>query len=149
LPEGLFPQPAPVAALSGHRADDRPAEYPSFPAGHAVQAYLISYLLAYSLPKLPQQYAPEDNLEGASGVLFDLAERVSVNRIVAGLHYPTDIVAGRALGRACFKALTRVNALWSLENLTGKLDDFGQAFPGARDGKSLRALVQEEFPQYA
>lgn len=147
--KGFFRSPRPSQLCPGIVPMIDPPSTPSFPAGHAVQAYLISYLLAYSLPKLPQQYAPEDNLEAAAGVLFDLAERVSVNRIVAGLHYPTDIVAGRAVGRACFKALTRVDALWSLENLTGKKDDFGQAFPGAHDGKSLRALVQEEFPQYA
>ena len=82
-------------------------------------------------------------------MLFDLAERVSVNRIVAGLHYPIDIMAGRAVGIACFKALIQINSLWGLPDLKEKLDDFGLAFPGARNGKSLRALVRDEFPQYA
>jgi membrane-associated phospholipid phosphatase len=81
-------------------------------------------------------------------VLFDLAERVSVNRVVAGLHFPTDILAGRAVGIACFKALTCIESVWSLDDLQGKLDDFGLALPGGRERKSLRTLVQEEFPQY-
>ncbi|HWX32241.1 MAG TPA: phosphatase PAP2 family protein [Steroidobacteraceae bacterium] len=146
--KGFFRSPRPSQLCPAIVPMIDPPSTPSFPAGHAVQAYLISYLLAYSLPKLPQQYAPEENLDAASGVLFDLAERVSVNRIVAGLHYPTDIIAGRAVGIACFKALTRIESLWSLDNLKGGLDDFGLAFPGGLKGKSLRALVQDEFPQY-
>ena len=146
--KGFFRSPRPSQLCPAIVPMIDPPSTPSFPAGHAVQAYLISYLLAYSLPKLPQQYAPEENLDAASGVLFDLAERVSVNRIVAGLHYPTDIIAGRAVGIACFKAFTRIESLWSLDNLKGGLDDFGLAFPGGLEGKSLRALVQDEFPQY-
>jgi len=146
--KGFFRSPRPSQLSPAIVPMIDPPSTPSFPAGHAVQAYLISYLLAYSLPKLPQQYTPEENLDAASGVLFDLAERVSVNRIVAGLHYPADIIAGRAVGIACFKALTRIESLWSLDNLRGGLDDFGLAFPGGLKGKSLRALVQDEFPQY-
>jgi membrane-associated phospholipid phosphatase len=146
--KGFFRSPRPSQLCPAIVPMIDPPSTPSFPAGHAVQAYLISYLLAYSLPKLPQQYAPEDNLNAASGVLFDLAERVSVNRVVAGLHYPTDIIAGRAVGIACFKALTKIDSLWSLNDLRGKSDDFGLAFPGGLEGKSLRTLVQEEFPQY-
>ncbi len=122
--KGFFRSPRPSQLCPAIVPMIDPPSTPSFPAGHAVQAYLISYLLGYSLP------------------------RVSVNRIVAGLHYPTDIIAGRAVGIACFKALTRIESLWSLDDLKGKLDDFCLAFPGGLEGKSLRALVQSEFPQY-
>jgi hypothetical protein len=57
-----------VMCLKGHFRSPRPSQLspalvpmidppatPSFPAGHAVQAYLMSYLLAYSLPNIPQQ----------------------------------------------------------------------------------------------
>jgi membrane-associated phospholipid phosphatase len=54
---------------------------------------------------------------------------VSQNRIVAGVHFPTDIVAGRAVGIECFKALTEVRSVWD-------------------DSIGLRAKVQAEFPQY-
>jgi hypothetical protein len=146
--KGFFRSPRPSQLCPSVVPMIDPPGTPSFPAGHAVQAYLISYLLAYSLPKLPQQYAPAEDLDAASGVLFDLAERVSVNRVVAGLHFPTDILAGRAVGIACFKALTCIESVWSLDDLQGKLDDFGLALPGGRERKSLRTLVQEEFPQY-
>ena len=146
--KGMFRSPRPSQLCPAIVPMIDPPSTPSFPAGHAVQAYLISYLLAYSLPRLPQQYIPEDDLNAASGMLFTLAERVSVNRIVAGLHYPTDILAGRAVGIACFKALTQIDSLWSLNDLTGKLDEFDVALPGGQVGKSLRALVQDELPQY-
>jgi hypothetical protein len=113
-----------------------PPVTPSFPAGHAVQAYLMSYLLAYSLPKIPQQpnlpnnptYPPPAN----GGPLFDLAERVSENRIVAGIHYPVDIEAGKAVAVACFKDLRFVSSIWMNSGST-----------------ALNRLVKGEFPQYA
>jgi PAP2 superfamily len=130
-----------VMCLKGHFRSPRPSQLspalvpmidppatPSFPAGHAVQAYLMSYLLAYSLPNIPQQRLSD--IDAAEGPLFELAYRVSQNRIVAGVHFPTDIVAGRAVSMECFKALTEVRSVWD-------------------DSIGLRAKVQAEFPQYA
>jgi hypothetical protein len=127
--------------LKGHFRSPRPSQLspaivpmidppatPSFPAGHAVQAYLMSCLLAYSLPNIPQQKLAK--LDTPEGPLFDLAYRVSQNRIVAGVHFPTDIEAGRAVGIAAFRALTKVDSIWD-------------------DGAGLRAKVRAEFPQYA
>jgi hypothetical protein len=131
-----------VMCLKGDFASPRPSQLcpslvpmidppvtPSFPAGHAVQAYLISCLLAYSLPRIPQQ---DTSLgpEKAFGPLFDLADRVSENRVVAGLHYPTDIVAGKAVGATLFAMLSEVGSIWTNHD-------------------SLRFGVQGEFPQYA
>jgi hypothetical protein len=129
-----------------------PPDTPSFPAGHAVQAYLISYLLAYSLPKIPQQYTPND-LDEAKGPLFDLAYRVSQNRVVAGLHYPIDITAGKAVGIACFDALRNVNSIWGdKDRETGEFKEQPErhrlTIDTSLEEKSLRARVREEFPQY-
>jgi membrane-associated phospholipid phosphatase len=142
--------------LKGHFRSPRPSQLcpaitpmfdppvtPSYPAGHAVQAYLISYLLAYSLRNdatgainLPQHTLPAPTspvttfLADATrpkGPLFDLAHRVSENRIVAGIHYPTDINAGRAVATQIFKDIRNVDSIWV----------------------DLRAGVRGEFPQYA
>ena len=145
--KGLFSSPRPSQLCPGIIPMIDPPATPSFPAGHAVQSYLVSYLLAYSLPNIPQQTIPED-LNSASGALFDLADRVSMNRVVAGLHFPTDIAAGKAVGIACFAALTQIDAIWSLNSIK-EVDEFSRALPGGTEGKSLRALVQAEFPQYA
>jgi PAP2 superfamily len=113
-----------------------PPVTPSFPAGHAVQSYLNSYLLAYCLPRLPQQQNPLPNVpqypaQQASGPLFDLAERVSQNRIVAGIHYPVDIEAGMAVAIELFKDLQNIPSVWGTAATNG-----------------LRQAVQAEFPQY-
>jgi hypothetical protein len=104
---------------------DAPAT-PSFPAGHALQAYLISYLLADSLPSLPQHAMAMTDLENATGLLFDIAARVSDNRVVAGIHYPVDIAAGKAVAIACFEKLRTLG-----------------------DVVTLQGGVREEFSQYA
>jgi membrane-associated phospholipid phosphatase len=91
-----------------------PPATPSFPAGHAVQSYLISYLLAYSLKNLPQHQLP-DAPEDAKGLLFDLAARVADNRVVAGIHYPVDIDAGRAVAIACFNKLKKLDSIIELQ----------------------------------
>ncbi len=104
---------------------------PSFPAGHAVQAYLISFLLADAMRSLPQHTIPpvgstnEALWRNATGVLFDLAERVSQNRIVAGLHYPVDIEAGKWVAARTFMDLRSTN-----------------------DVKTLKTEVAKEFAQY-
>jgi len=114
---------------------DAPAT-PAFPAGHALQAYLISYLVAYSLPNLPGHVRPATpvypNPTGgaatlATGLLFDLAGRISENRIVAGIHYPEDIEAGLAVAVRCFNDIrSLIPAEWT----------------------ALSQGVQAEFPQY-
>ena len=135
-----------VMCLKGDFASPRPSQLspaitpmidppvtPSFPAGHAVQSYLISYLLGYSLQRLPQHTFPnppsyQNPNNRATGLLFDLAARISQNRIVAGVHYPTDINAGLAVAIECFNDLRSVNSIWG--------------------AGGLRAAVQAEFPQY-
>ena len=123
-----------------------PPATPTFPAGHAVQSYLISYLLAYSLAdalgntNLPQHMlpAPTSTLvqflaNAPTGALFDLADRVSENRIVAGVHFPTDIAAGQAVAIQIFIGLQNT-IVWT-----------GPAQPWL---PCLRDAVRTEFPQY-
>jgi membrane-associated phospholipid phosphatase len=126
--KGYFRSPRPSQLSPAMVPMIDPPSTPSFPAGHAVQAYLMSYLLAYSLRNIPQQKLSD--VDTAEGPLFDLAYRVSENRIVAGVHFPTDIEAGRAVGIAAFRALKKVSSIWD-------------------DTVGLRAKVREENPQYA
>lgn len=54
----------------------------SYPSGHASFAYLSGILLAAMVP----ERAPE---------IFERANRYAYNRVVAGVHFPTDVEAGR------------------------------------------------------
>jgi membrane-associated phospholipid phosphatase len=142
----MCPRPSQVAPAITPMID--PPATPSFPAGHAVQSYLISYLLAYSLSdstgktNLPQHNMPAPTSLGnllapatrPTGPLFDLARRVSQNRIVAGIHYPTDIRAGHAVAAQIFLDVQKVATIWGA---------------AATDPNGLRFKVRTEFPQYA
>jgi hypothetical protein len=71
----------PIIATPGHG---------SLPSGHATMAALYAELLATLL----YQNDPE-----RCGQLERLARRIAFNRVVAGVHFPMDSVAGHALGR--------------------------------------------------
>jgi acid phosphatase (class A) len=150
--KGDFHSPRPSQLCPAITPMIDPPATPTFPAGHAVQSYLISYLLAYSLAdaqgntNLPQHNLPAPNSTLAqflapatapTGALFDLAHRVSENRIVAGVHFTTDIVAGQAVAVQIFIGLQNT-IVWT----TGG----AAAQPWL---PCLRDAVRSEFPQYA
>lgn len=55
---------------------------PSYPSGHSFEAYLFAFILG--------DEHPEHQAD-----LIDLAEQVGVTRVIGGVHYPSDITAGR------------------------------------------------------
>jgi hypothetical protein len=73
--EGLL---LPIVALPSHG---------SFPAGHAAYSYMLAELIAALNP-----LADRDSLLKVAGFAAD-------NRVVAGVHYPIDSIAGEVLGR--------------------------------------------------
>jgi len=77
-----------------------PPATPSFPAGHALQSYLISYSLYNALPNIPQSQPPVNINDPRIG-LFALAQRVTENRLIAGLHFRVDNEAGEAVAKWC------------------------------------------------
>jgi hypothetical protein len=96
--------------------------YSTFPMGHATEAYLAGYVLlqlvidALPTPTLWQQKW----LTEVERMLDRLAQRVSDNRVVAGIHFPRDTAGGRELALR----------LWSYmkDRRTATVD--GSAFPG-------------------
>jgi acid phosphatase (class A) len=69
----------------------------SYPSGHSTQAFLWAGLLAEVFPE-------------HRAALRERAELVAWSRVVAGVHYPSDIVAGRILGDQLVKEFLKVPA---------------------------------------
>jgi len=82
-PHQLEPRLRPCIAVPGH---------PAYPSGHALQGYLVARVLALIFPERRDELA-------AAGAL------IGREREIAGLHYPSDSAASRALGDALFARL--------------------------------------------
>ena len=72
----------------------RPPTSSSFPSGHAASAAAFATGVALEDPRLAVPVAA-------------LAVGVGLSRVVTGVHYPSDVVAGAAIGVACALATTR------------------------------------------
>lgn len=62
-----------------------PLDRYSFPSGHTLHAVCFTLQATVHFPQL-------------GGVLIPLALTIAGSRVVLGLHYPTDVLAGAALG---------------------------------------------------
>ena len=90
-PVQLFPAVMPLILTPPH---------PSFPNNHSFQSHLIAYTV---------QAAFEEPVAGAMHAqLMALADRIGNNRVVAGVHFPTDTDAGKFLARAMFPLLAEL-----------------------------------------
>lgn len=73
----------------------------SFPSAHAAEAFAVATVLSGLLETLasrPADRQPYPLTERLVVLLYKQAERIAVNRTVAGVHYPIDTWAGAALG---------------------------------------------------
>lgn len=64
---------------------ERPLDHFSFPSGHTLHAVMLCILLGYILPSMLLLLLP-----------FTLL--VAISRVILGLHYPSDVVAGAMIG---------------------------------------------------
>jgi undecaprenyl-diphosphatase len=62
-----------------------PPDHFSFPSGHTMTAFSIALVVSFFYPSL-------------EGALFFLALSIAVSRIVLGMHYLSDVLAGTVLG---------------------------------------------------
>ena len=87
----------------------------SLPSGHATESFMAAGVLGALIPGFGGNGKPQKALRR-------LAHRIAENRVVAGLHFPIDSIAGRLLGDTLaryFVALCNPQAPWSLGVFNG------------------------------
>jgi len=80
-----FNRPRPAQVSDIKPITDKSGYSPSYPSGHSAQATVMAGVLSKIYPELSQDFQK-------------LASQIGVNRVKAGLHYPSDHKAGQALG---------------------------------------------------
>jgi undecaprenyl-diphosphatase len=85
LVKGSMVRERPFASHAGVTAVTAPLDRYSFPSGHTLQAILFLTML--------QHYFP-----GIALLLLPFCISVAASRVVLGLHYPSDVLAGALLG---------------------------------------------------
>jgi undecaprenyl-diphosphatase len=78
-------RPRPYRVLAGIRAGMDPLDAFSFPSGHTLHAVAFSMVAVSHFPALAWVLAPFTVL-------------VAISRVVLGLHYPSDVLAGALIG---------------------------------------------------
>jgi acid phosphatase (class A) len=83
--KAFFKRPRPFVTDPAIKPIIEPPPDLSYPSGHSTYAYAVAIILANMLPE-------------KAGAIFDRAGIYANNRVIAGVHYPTDIEAGRISG---------------------------------------------------
>lgn len=72
-----------------------PSDNASYPSGHATNGYVAALLLAEVMAPIPSEPDRRPSIK-ARGI------RYGDNRVVCGVHHPSDVTAGRALAQQVF-----------------------------------------------
>jgi undecaprenyl-diphosphatase len=115
-PRPFVADPGSVHVFAHHAAD------PGFPSDHATAAFAIAVAILL-------------RHRGWGAATLAAAVVLAVARVGMGVHYPSDVIGGAALGSACALALwhpTARAALHRLADLAGRLLDGATAAAAAR-----------------
>lgn len=88
LLKNFIKRPRPADSTTLLRAFIKPADRFSFPSGHTAAAFVMATLVAVFYPV------------GAS-LMLAFALLIGLSRVLLGVHYPSDVVAGAVLGGVC------------------------------------------------
>lgn len=75
--------------------------HPAYPSGHAMQAYLMAHAMKVVAPQLET-------------MAMSLADRIALNRVLAGVHFPADGEASRSVIGIVWDCLQTVDGITEL-----------------------------------
>jgi len=93
--KGLFKRNRPPEAIPGFKSVVEPSDRFSFPSGHTSAAFMVASIFTYFYPI-------------AGIVLFPWAVMVGIARVVLGVHFPSDVIAGAFMGVIIFIISTTI-----------------------------------------
>lgn len=83
--KNTFKRQRPCDLFSNFKAHLRPSDKFSLPSGHTAAAFLMASLMAHFYPSVTL-------------LVYTWASVIGLSRVLLGVHYPSDIFAGAALG---------------------------------------------------
>jgi hypothetical protein len=102
-------------------AVDRPGNNPSYPSGHTSAAYAACTVLAHLMPDRAQEF-------------MSLAREASWARVYAGVHFPSDVLAGARLATTVASYLAETSGVRQVRGTAPAPN------PGVAGGRARRAL---------
>lgn len=85
LIKNLIKRDRPAVSIVGYQSWITPSDKFSFPSGHTAGAFVFAYLVASFFPMFAIP-------------AYIIASLIGVSRVLLGVHYPSDIIAGAVLG---------------------------------------------------
>ena len=102
---------------------------PSYPSGHSTRSMMWARILC--------EIAPEKK-----DALLDRGEEIGWDRVIIGVHYPTDVYAGEVLGQALAQAVRKNEEFQSrLAEAKQEFKSFGTAHPIAASASPSSSAI--------
>lgn len=120
-----YGRPRPYEITDKLKSETDTSKSPSFPSGHATEAYVFAKVLGNKYPKKQKE-------------LDSMAEKIAMSRVQMGLHFPSDIEAGKKVANLIADAYLKVN----------KSEDWRKTARGDMEVSELIIMIQQALFYY-